>query len=288
MVAWRCTNFACPAQAVTSIKQFASRKALDIDGLGTSVAEAVVRDKLVKTPLDLFNLDLPTLTELNLGTKFEPRLFGEKRATKVLESLENAKTKPLHLWIYAMGIRNIGESAAQEISRLHQKLVDIPNSTIIHELANLPNYQPLSISKRKKENHPLLAELKIDDSFGPVAAESIQNFFNSQAGTNVLQQLEQHNIHPTSNNYSPKPSEKDIVDLSLTGKTFVITGTLSKPRPDFKKQIESLGGKVSSSISKNTHYLLAGEKAGSKADKAQTLGITVLTEEEFLQMLKKN
>ena len=91
MVAWRCTNYTCPAQAITSIKQFASRKALDIDGLGSSVAEAVVHNGHVKTPLDLFDLDLITLSELNLGTKFESRLFGEKRATKVLKSLNQAK-----------------------------------------------------------------------------------------------------------------------------------------------------------------------------------------------------
>lgn len=281
MVAWRCTNFACPAQAVTGIKQFSSRKALDIDGVGTSVAEAVVRDGLVKTPLDLFDLDLITLAELNLGTKFEPRLFGEKRATKVLESLEAAKGKPLSLWLYAMGIRNIGESAAQEVSRLHEKLTDIPNSEIIEALAELPNYNELSVSKRKKENHPLLAELKIDDSFGPVAAASLRDFFKSEAGHDVIQKLETLEINPTSDNYMPKPAEADTSDLPLVGKTFVITGTLSKPRPDFKKQIESLGGKVSGSVSKNTDYLLAGEKAGSKADKAESLGVTVLSEEAF-------
>ncbi|SHJ23486.1 DNA ligase (NAD+) [Rubritalea squalenifaciens DSM 18772] len=281
MVAWRCTNFACPAQAVTGIKQFASRKALDIDGVGTSVAEAVVRDGLVKTPLDLFKLDLLTLTELNLGTKFEPRLFGEKRASKVLESLEAAKSKPLSLWLYAMGIRNIGESAAQEVSRLHEKLTDIPNSELIEALAELPNYTELSVSKRKKENHPLLAELKIDDSFGPVAAASLRDFFKSEAGQDVIGKLHSLGINPASDNYMPKPAEADTSDMPLVGKTFVITGTLSRPRPDFKKQIESLGGKVSGSVSKNTDYLLAGEKAGSKAEKAEALGVTVLSEEAF-------
>lgn len=287
MVAWRCTNFACPAQAVTGIKQFASRKALDIDGLGTSVAEALVRDGNVKTPLDLFTIDLITLTELNLGTKFEPRLFGEKRATKVLESLQNAKTKPLHLWIYAMGIRNIGESAAQEIARLHQNLTDIPNSEIIAALADLPNYEQLSISKRKKENHPLLADLKIDDSFGPVTAASIRDFFNSEAGQTVLQQLNQQTIHPTSNNYAPKPNTNDGVRLPLAGLTFVITGALSKPRPEFKKEIESCGGKVSGSISKNTDYLLAGEKAGSKEIKALSLDVKILNENSYRKLLSE-
>jgi DNA ligase (NAD+) len=285
MVAWRCTNFTCPAQAITRITQFASRKALDIDGLGFSVAEAVVRDELVKTPLDLFDLDLNTLSELNLGTKFEPRLFGEKRATKLLDSLNAAKSKSLHLWIYAMGIRNIGESAAQELARLHENLTDLPNSPIIEALADLPNYSELSVSKRKKENHPLLAEYQIDDNLGPVAATSIQSFFQSEAGKHVLEKLTTLGILPKSENYAPKPAEVDSSNLPFTGLTFVITGTLSQPRPAFKKQIESLGGKVSGSISKNTNYLLAGEKAGSKADKANQLGVTVLDEEAFNAML---
>lgn len=285
MVAWRCTNFTCPAQAVTRITQFASRKALDVDGLGTSVAEAVVRDGLVKTPLDLFDLDIVTLSELNLGTKFEPRLFGEKRATKLIGSLEQAKLKPLHLWLYAMGIRNIGESAAQELARLHQSVTDIPNSPVIEALAELPNYTELSISKRKKENHPLLSAYQIDDNLGPVAAASIHSFFLSEAGTQVLQKLSTLGIQPTSENFAPKPSEVDTSALIFTGMTFVITGTLSQPRPEFKKQIEQLGGKVSGSISKNTDYLLAGEKAGSKADKANQLGVTVLDEKSFNEMV---
>ncbi|MEO1856851.1 MAG: NAD-dependent DNA ligase LigA [Rubritalea sp.] len=285
MVAWRCTNYTCPAQAITLIKQFASRKALDIDGLGSSVAEAVVHNKLVKTPLDLFDIDLITLSELNLGTKFEPRLFGEKRATKVIESLNQAKTKPLHLWLYAMGIRNIGESAAMEMARLHPTLAEIAESPIIAALADLPNFTELSISKRKKENHPLLAEYQIDDNLGPVAAQSIRSFFNSDAGQHVLNKLSELHISPRSENHAPKPSEVDTSSLPLNGLTFVITGTLSKPRPEFKKLIESLGGKVSGSISKNTHYLLAGELAGSKADKAEKLGVNILDEASFSAML---
>lgn len=285
MVAWRCTNFICPAQAITSITQFASRKALYIEGLGTSVAEAVVAHQLVQSPLDLFDLDLITLAELNLGTRFEPRIFGEKRAGKLLESLEKAKSKPLSLWLYALGMRNIGESAAQELARLHENISDIPDSPIIAALADLPNYTELSISKRKKENHPLLKEYQIDDNLGPVAAASIRSFFQSEAGENVLRKLSEIGINPISDNFAPKPSEVDTSALSLNGKNFVITGTLSQPRPAFKKQIEALGGKVSGSISKNTDYLLAGEKAGSKAEKAESLGVTVLDEAAFQQLI---
>lgn len=307
MVAWRCTNFACPAQAVTGIKQFASRKALDIDGVGTSVAEAVVREELVKTPLDLFDLDLITLTELNLGTKFEPRLFGEKRATKVLESLEAAKGKPLSLWLYAMGIRNIGESAAQEVSRLHKKLTDIPNSEILKLNAerglkdNWIKQNPVNPKKeeisaeekahRKKiaseykprvnELNKMLTEYQISSELGGVASQSILEFFQSEAGSVILEKLTALDINPISSNYLPKPSQAEGISSPIVGKTFVITGTLSKPRPEFKKQIEELGGKVSGSISNKTDYLLAGESAGSKLDKAEKLGVRILDEESY-------
>lgn len=286
MVAWRCTNFACPAQAITRITQFASRKALDIDGLGNSVAEALVRQGHVSSPLDLFKLHLITLADLNLGTRFEPRLFGEKRAQKLLNSLTEAKAKPLARWIYAMGIRNIGESAAMELSRLHLDITELINSPVIEALAELPKYNALSISKRKKENHPLLAEYQIDDSLGPVAAASLRSYFQSEAGQHVITELNNACIAPKSSNYAPKPKDIDTSKLVFSNLTFVITGTLSRPRPSFKKQIEELGGKVSGSISKNTHYLLAGEKAGSKADKALALGVTVLDEDSFNAMVK--
>ena len=284
-VAWRCTNFACPAQAVTGITQFASRKALDIDGLGTSVAEALVRDGQVKSALDLFDLDLDTLATLNLGTADDPRIFGEKRATKVLQSLEETKSRPLSRWLYAIGIRHVGESSSTELSRLHNTLSEVASSDIIRDLADLPNFAELSVSKRKKENHPRLAEYQIDDSLGPVAAASLRDFFASEAGQYLLQKLTQHGIDPVSDNYLPKPTEADTSALPLAGKTFVITGTLSKPRPDFKKQIESLGGKVSGSVSKNTDYLLAGEAAGSKLAKAEELDVTVLDEEALAALI---
>ncbi len=284
-VAWRCSNFACPAQAVTGIKQFASRKALDVDGLGTSVAEALVRDGHVQSALDLFDLELDTLATLNLGTAEEPRIFGEKRATKVLESLEKTKSRPLSRWLYAMGIRHVGESSAIELSRLHKTLSDVATSEIIRDLADLPNFAELSVSKRKKENHPRLADYQIDDSLGPVAAASVREFFTSEAGQHVLEKLAHLEIDPVSDNYLPKPTKADTSALPFVGKTFVITGTLSKPRPDFKKQIESLGGKVSGSVSKNTDYLLAGEAAGSKLTKAEELGVTVLNEEGLATLI---
>ena len=291
-VAWRCVNFACPAQAVTRIKHFASRKALDIDGLGTAVAEKLVETKMISTTLDLFELDPNTLAHLLLDPanlelgQSKPRRLGEKRAEQIITSLSAARKAPLSRWIYAMGIPNIGESASREIARLHKNLFDVSQSEILQNLANLPNYEALSVSKRKKENHPHLAKFQITSELGIIAAQKIIHFFSSSAGMHVLEQLSKLNIEPESDNYDPEKSQNNSKDSQIAGKTFVITGTLTKPRPEFKKLVEQAGGKVSGSISSKTDYLLAGEKAGSKKTKAEKLNVKILDEESFNSMLE--
>ncbi len=136
-VAWRCTNFQCPAQAVTRISHFASRKALDLEGLGEIVADALVRHGHCKTPLDLFNLTEDTLANLNLGTEDAPRRFGEPNAAKILESLEKARSKPLHRWLIAMGIPQVGEEVAKEISKFHYNFAEIKKSSLMTKLLRL-------------------------------------------------------------------------------------------------------------------------------------------------------
>ncbi|MGB0992583.1 MAG: NAD-dependent DNA ligase LigA [Akkermansiaceae bacterium] len=290
-VAWRCMNFACPAQAVTGITHFASRKALDIDGLGTAVAEKLVETQMIRTTLDLFDLQSDDLANLLLdpavsdGKQSKPRRLGEKRATVITDSLAKAKEDSLARWIYSMGIPHIGESASREIARLHQNLAEVSSSPILRDLADLPNFSELSVSKRKKENHPRLAQYQIESELGPVAAEHIVKFFASDAGRHVIAQLDRLGINPTSQNYDPLKSAHAESDSAIAGKTFVITGTLSKPRPEFKKQIEANGGKVSGSVSSKTDYLLAGEKAGSKRKKAEDLGVVILDEATFESML---
>jgi len=293
LVAWRCGNFACPAQAVSGITHFSSRKALDIDGVGESVAIKLVENNMVKTPLDLFTLTEDQLANMEMdaailqsGDISKPRRLGEKKAATILQGLEKAKNQmPLNRWIYSMGIPHAGESSGKELSRLHQTIFEVADSHILKDLANLPNYEAVSISKRKKENHPGLKDYEIDDSLGPVAAQSLVDFFQSDAGQNVITRLQELGINPQSDNYAPKPADVDTSDLPLAGKTFVITGTLSKPRPEWKKLVESKGAKVSGSVSKNTDYLLAGEAAGSKLDKANTLGITVLDEDGLNELI---
>ena len=275
-VAWRCTNFECPAQAVTAISHFAARKALDIEGLGETVAEALVRHGHAKSPLDLFSLTEETLANLNLGTVEAPRRFGEKNAAKILTALEAARSKPLNKWLFAMGIRQLGESAAKEMSRLHQNLTDVPNSEILTEL--LRDTRP----DAKKKN-PALEPYAITGEVGPAVAESILNFFRSEAGQQALRRFAELDINPASSNFAPKPAETPR--LAFTGKTFVITGTLSQDRDHYKNLIEQNGGKVSGSVSKNTDYVLAGESAGSKLDKAKQLGVSILDEEAFGALL---
>jgi DNA ligase (NAD+) len=270
-VAWRCTNFECPAQAVTSIKHFASRKALDLDGLGEIVAEALVRHGHCSTPLDLFRLDEEILANLNLGTEESPRRFGEKNAAKVLTALSAAKSKPLHRWLFAMGIRQLGESAAKELTRLHRTLPEIANSEILAELLKDTR------ATAKKQNE-FLAKFSITGDVGPAVAETITAFFKSEAGSHVLARMEELGIDPVSDNYLPITAEADLSALPLAGKTFVITGTLSMDRDAMKEFIESKGGKVSGSVSAKTSYVLAGEGGGSKRDKAEKLGVPILDE----------
>ena len=278
-VAWRCTNFECPAQAVTAIKHFASRKALDLDGLGEIVAEALVRHSHCTTPLDLFRLDEDTLANLNLGTEESPRRFGEKNAAKVLATLQAAKSKPLHRWLYAMGIRQLGESAAKELSRLHRTITEIPESEILAEILRDTR------ATAKKQNE-FLAKYAITGDIGPAVAETIITFFKSEAGQHVIARLAELGIDPVSDNYLPIAAEADLSALPLTGKTFVITGTLSMDRDAMQELIESKGGKVTGSVSAKTHYVLAGEGGGSKRDKAEKLGVPILDEVSLASMLE--
>ena len=294
-VAWRCVNFECPAQAVTSITHFSGRKALDLDGLGESVAIKLVETKLAASPLELFSLSLDNLANLLLDpakssdglTQSKERRFGEKRANTLINSLIKAREEmPLSRWLFAMGISQIGESAALELSRLHEKLSDLPESQIVADLADLPDFAELSKSKRKKENHPRLQQYKIDDNLGPVAAQHLRTFFRSEAGQTVLEKLRELGINPKSDNFAPAPTAS-TEGLRFTGKTFVITGTLSAPRQEFKKLIEKNGGKVSGAISSKTDFLLSGEGGGSKQTKAESLGVPVINEIALNEMLKQ-
>ncbi len=274
MVAWRCGNFQCPAQAVSRITHFSSRKALDLDGLGSIVAEALVRHKLASSPLDLFTLTEETLGPLNLGTEENPRRFGEKNAARLVTSLREARTKPLNRWIHALGIRHTGESAARELSRLHRTFPDLATSPILAELL-------ADTRADAKKKNPNLIPFEISGDVGPAVAASITAFFQSSVGSDMLERLAALDIHPTSDNFLPQPAAASPTDAPFAGKTFVLTGTLSESRDNIKQWIESKGGRVSGSLSAKTHYLVAGEGGGSKRDKAAKLEIPVIDEAQL-------
>ncbi len=276
-VAWRCINFQCPAQAVTRIRHFASRKALDIEGLGETVAEALVAHHLARSPLDLFELDQHALANLNLGAPETPRRFGEKNAAKLLAALARARCLPLDRWLFAMGIQQVGEAAARELARLHRTIPELAASPVLAELRR----DTRADAKRKNE---LLLPLAVSADVGGVVAERVLGFFESDAGRHVLERMRQLGLDPQSDHFLPRPA--DAAALPLAGKTFVITGTLGIDREEMKALLASRGAKVSGSVSAKTDFLLAGEGGGSKRQKAITLGIPIIGEDELRRLLE--
>ena len=324
-VAWRCQNIAgCPAQLMRRVEYFAARRALDIESLGGIVAEKLVERGLVKEPLDLFDLKLEQLGKLNLGTDDEPRTFGEKNAEKIIGALEKAQTMPLEKWLFGIGIANVGEVTAHEIAQFHQDIIEVADSRMLASVIRLgelyskleddsPFAEGLSDSEKserkgrfeqgKQELLALGNEMqakgwaqkskqweKLEQkgsravpNFLPaidyVPAANVVNFFSSEVGKRLLSRLRELGINPSSN---PKSAQGG----TLTGKTFVLTGTLpSLSRDDASEMIRAAGGSVASSVSKNTNFLLAGESAGSKLEKAKSLGVAIISETEFRQML---
>ncbi|NNE90689.1 MAG: NAD-dependent DNA ligase LigA [Verrucomicrobiales bacterium] len=279
-VAWKCVNYACPAQMATRVKQFVSRKALDIESVGTIVAEKLVERGRVTSPLDLFTLTVEELGTFNIGTDDEPRMLGEKNGARIVQTCERAKNeKPLSKWIYSLGIPQVGESASAELARLHQNFAELAESPVLQELRTFKLGQ-------RKEDSPFLAEYEIASEVGPTVAGSVLDFFAGETGRALLDRMAELGIDPKPDNYAPKPAAAAASgDAPLAGKTFVITGKLSAGRDEFKAKIQSLGGKVTGSISKNTDFLLAGEGGGSKRTKAETLEVPVISEEELEAMI---
>ena len=312
-VAWRCQNIAgCPAQLTRRVEYFAWRKALDIESLGGIVAEKLVERRLVKEPLDLFDLKLEQLAKLNLGTDDEPRVFGEKNATKVLEALERAKTAPLSRWIHALAISDVGEATAKQLAATHDSLEVLAKSEVLRDIRDLGTKESerAEISPRSRKNPPkdetkkaarekrdaqLKGEIAAIESrlaagglkarlveVGPVAAASVLEYFASPAGKKVLTRIRELKIKPQSEKVSVTAKAGGV----FVGKTFVLTGTLpSMTREEATAKIEAAGGKVTGSVSKKTDFVLAGAEAGSKLEKARELGIRVLDEAEFLRLL---
>ncbi|ABN84746.1 DNA ligase, NAD-dependent [Burkholderia pseudomallei MSHR7498] len=238
----RCTGgLFCPAQRKQALWHFAQRRALDIDGLGEKIIDQLVEQNLVRTPADLFNLGFSTLVALDR--------FAEKSARNLIDSLEKAKHTTLARFIYALGIRHVGESTAKDLAKHFGSLDPIMDA-------------------------PIDALLEVND-VGPIVAESIHQFFAEEHNRTVIEQLRARG-KVTWPEGPPAPRAPQGV---LAGKTVVLTGTLpTLTREAAKEMLEAAGAKVAGSVSKKTDYVVAGADAGSKLAKAEELGIPVLDE----------
>lgn len=309
-VAWRCENPSCPAQKTRRLEFMAKREALDLEALGGIVADKLVESGLVDEPLDLFEIPEDKLAVLNLGTPEEPRTYGAKNARKLCEAIERAKTLPLSRWILALAIPEVGETTARDLARFHDSFESLAHSDLLQKVNRQAELKAQAdiFNPRAKINKARTAEEKkvleanygliqvelaairlalIDSGFakptdkdmttvvGPVVATSVLAYFKGPLGSRFLKRIGPLGIRPSAESRTsagPQP---------FAGKKFVITGTLSRPRPDFQKRILALGGEVSGSVSAKTDYLLAGDEAGSKLDKARELGVAILGEAEF-------
>ena len=291
-VAWRCENLLCPAQTTRRVEFFAARGALDIESVGGIVADKLVERGLVREPLDLFELTTDQLAKLNLGTDEAPRIFGEKNATKAIDAIERARTFPLSRWLFALAIPEVGKTTASQIARFHKRMEDVADSKLLN---NIIDYHQAKKGERSEIAERLLKsgfampsknknekDRGIVTEVGPVVARSVLDYFASAAGRKVLHRLERLGIKPASE----KVSAKSAADLPMAGQTFVLTGTLpSMSRDEATAKIETLGGKVTGSVSAKTSFVLAGDEPGSKLDKAKQLGIRVINEAEFRKMV---
>ena len=320
-VAWRCTNFTCPAQAAMRTTYFCRREALDIENLGGTVAEALVNRGMISTPLDLFTLTVEQLGALNLGTDDEPRRFGEKNAAKALAGLQNARTLPLERWLTAFGISTIGTVTARTTARYHRDLAELARGEFLRLLVQLEEgveqhnaLNPKARANKGADKDELLArqaalkaeleahaapyaargyvaleadganKLKFTNPLGSVSTRKLLAYFQSTAGKAVLSTLTDLGINPAAAGFVENMNNQ--AEGPLSGKTFVLTGALSRPRPEFEKMIAAAGGKATGTVTRNTTYLVAGEGGGSKRDKAAKLGIPIISEEEIEQMMQ--
>ena len=242
-----CENAECPAQVRGRIEHFAHRGAMDIEGLGEAAVETLVTMNLVKNVADLYTLQAKKKTLVAIER------WGEKSTQNLLDGIAGSKRQPFHRVIFGLGIRHVGAGVAKVLAESY------------------PSMDALSAAKEE--------ELHLTPQVGPKIAESIVHFFADRHNREIVRRLKEAGLMMTGASRAKK--------ATLVGKTFVLTGTLpSYTREEAGRIIEENGGKVVSSVSKNTSYVLAGEDAGSKLTKARSLGITVLSESEFKKMIR--
>ena len=243
-----CKNEHCPSRKIESLIHFSSRDAMYIEGFGESIVEDFYNLGYLKNIDDFYTLD-----------KYKDELmllegFGEKSISKLLESASNSKKNSLERLLFGLGIRYVGKKTAKILSKYYKTMDNLIKADF--------------------------DELKSINDIGDVIAKSIVDYFSDEKNINLINRLKDLNL-----NMRYLGEEVNTSNENINGKTFVITGTLSRPRDEIKDEIEGLGGNVTGSVTKKTDYVIAGEKAGSKLTKANELGISVLTEEEYNNML---
>ena len=247
-VASRCNNISCPAQVKERIKHFVSREAMDIDGLGTALIEQLVDKGIIKDFGDLYYLRKEELLTLER--------MAEKSSDNIIKAINKSKNRPLSNLIYALGIRYVGSYASKILSQRIDNLLDLKDETL-EDFINIPE-------------------------IGPKIAESIVLFFNKKENLQIIRKLKEAGVNLGSR-------EKKTTTQALEGMQFVLTGTLENfTRDEAKREIEQLGGRVTGNVTRKTNYLVLGKEPGQKYQKAKEIGIKILGENDFREMLKKN
>ena len=246
----RCTGgLFCAAQRKEALRHFASRRALDIDGLGSKIIDQLVERELVRSPAELYVLSAEQFTELER--------MGEKSAAKLVQALERSKTTTLDRFLYALGIRDVGEATAAALAA-HFGTLEALQEASEEQIQEVPDV-------------------------GPVVAAHVHHFFQQAHNREVIAELCRHGVH-----WPALQRRAVLAEGPLSGQTFVLTGTLdSMSRDEASDRIAALGGKVSGSVSKKTAYVVAGAEPGSKLEKAQELDVSVLDEQGLLELLKE-
>ena len=244
-VALRCTNLQCPAQVKSWISHFASRNAMDINGLGESLVEQLVDEGLVTNPADLYSLRKEDISQLER--------MGEKSADKLIQGIADSVTRPFERLLFGLGIRHVGKGAAILLAEEFKDINHLMDST---------------------ED-----QLQGIRDIGPIVAQSVTSYFKSASAQSIIEQLRQAGV-------SMEQSGEHAVDQELAGLTFVLTGTMNlMTRTEASDRIRAHGGKVSSSVSQKTNYLVVGENAGSKLTKAEQLGVRIINETQLMELL---
>ena len=246
-VAVRCINSRCPAQLKRKIEHFASRGAMDIEGLGEMMVEQLVSKNLVQDVSDIYELNAAKMSILER--------MGEKSIGNLLEAIESSKKRPLWRLIFGLGIFHVGVSASRALADHFRSLKKLMEAAV-DELQRIPDV-------------------------GEVVAQSIHQFFQEKQNRKIIERLEKLGVRPQI-----EPRRTQTAGSPFAGSTWVITGTFSQPREEIAEMIIQRNGKVSGSVSKKTNYVLAGDAAGSKLEKAQQLGVRVIGEADFRKMLK--